>query len=525
MKSKPAGQQSSRDQDVLVFAREDLARDALKNRVFQNPPWKILVVDDEEDVHDITRIALRGFTFNHRPVRLISAYCEKDVKQAMDEHKDIALVLLDVVMEKDNTGLELVEYIRRDLGNQTVRIVLRTGQPGKAPEHEVISSYDINDYKTKPELTAQKLYTSVTACLRAYHNLQTIEKSKTGLELIIDATAALFQNQSVKTFSGQVLSRLLKILQLENDSSINCAYAVGMPGGDVMVMAGTGQYAAYVGRPLEQSLPSSVIRFYQDHRSSGGEQVLDSSYTGIFHTREGFSSLLHLAGINRLSSIDKRLIRIYASNISIGFDNLSLAREIINTQKEVILTLGEVVETRSRETAHHVTRVAEFCFLLAGKYGLDNDTAELLRMASPMHDVGKIGIPEAILTKPGRLTPEEFDVVKTHARIGYEILRNSKRPIMETAAIVALQHHEHWDGKGYPQQLSGENIHVFGRIAAIADVFDALTHKRCYKDAWPVESVLSFFRDQEGRQFDPVLTRLFLFYADEFIHINTRFPE
>ena len=226
-----------------------------------------------------------------------------------------------------------------------------------------------------------------------------------------------------------------------------------------------------------------------------------------------------------MSDIEKKLIRIYATNIAIGFDNISLAREIINTQKEVILTLGEIVETRSQETANHVTRVAEICYLLAKKNGMDEKTCDLLRLATPMHDVGKIGVPEAVLNKPGKLTDAEFEVIKKHARTGYEILKKSNRSIMKTAAIVALQHHEKWDGSGYPQGLFGEDIHIYGRIAAIADVFDALSHKRCYKNPWNLNQIVDLFEKESGSHFDKTLTEIFLFYIEEFEAINRRFPE
>lgn len=511
--------------DRVVFAREAPVDEKVLPADSSHPPWQILIVDDEEDVHKITRIALKNFVFDQRPIELLSALTENDARKTLQSNPDIALILLDVVMEKDNTGLELVEYIRKELNNRIVRIVLRTGQPGKAPEHEVISSYDINDYKTKPELTAQKLYTCVISCLRAYQNLRTIEKSKAGLEQIIESTAAIFQNQTIQKFASGALSRLMGILALSPDRGVNGVYAVGLPGSPAVIMAGAGKYQPCVDQLLADTLPDEVVAFYDAYKTIGQDRIFKDSYIGVFTTKEGFSSLLYLANLSGLSSMDKRLIRMYASTISIGFDNLSLSREIVNTQKEVILTLGEVVETRSKETANHVARVAEVCYLLAVKYGLDEDEADMLRLAAPMHDVGKIGIPEVILNKPGRLTRAEFEIVKQHARIGYEILRNSKRQIMETAAIVALQHHERWDGGGYPQGLAGEQIHIYGRISAIADVFDALTHKRCYKDAWPDNRVIDFFKQEAGAHFDPDLTRIFLSSREDFFQIKARFPE
>lgn len=517
-------QSTVKPEDRLIFAAEDNSG-TKASPVHKENPWKILIVDDEEDVHEITRITLRGYCFENRGLEIFSAYCEEDVKSVFKAYADIALVLLDVVMEKEDTGLCLVEYIRKGINNSSVRIVLRTGQPGKAPEQEVIQKYDINDYKTKPEFTAQKLFTTVTACLRAYENLKTIEKNSRGLEDVIRSSAEVFKNQSFSEFGENVLIQLFEILHQEINSGIDCAYLIGMPNSNVMLMAGSGCYKDKIGSLLDDSMPRFVVENYQRYEKTGGENFSETEYVGVFKTMEGFGSVLYLNGWARLSDIEKKLIRIYANNIAIGFDNISLSREIINTQKEVILTLGEIVETRSQETANHVTRVAEICYLLAKKNGMDEKTCDLLRLATPMHDVGKIGVPEVILNKPGKLTDEEFEIIKKHARTGYEILRKSNRPIMKAAAVVALQHHEKWDGSGYPQGLSGENIHVYGRIAAIADVFDALSHKRCYKNAWDMNQIVDFFKKESGRHFDKTLTEIFIVNIKEFEAINRRFPE
>jgi len=510
-------------EDQLVFAEED-APITSSNRI-EKKSWKILIVDDEEDVHEITRITLREYTFENRGVTLLSAYSEEDVRYVFKTEADIALVILDVVMEKDDTGLVLVDYIRNDLKNHSIRIVLRTGQPGKAPEQEVIAKYDINDYKTKPELTAQKLFTMVTACLRAYRNLKIIEKNSEGLEAIIGSTEKVFKTQSFSKFGINVLLQLLEILHLDAQSDVDSAYFIGMPNSSVVLMAGTGRFSDRSGSSVDEVMTREAIHHYQKFSKAAGEIFWADEYMGVFKTEEGFISLLYINRCSDLSDIEKKLIRIYAHNIAMGFDNISLAREIINTQKEVILTLGEIVETRSQETANHVTRVAEICFLLSKKYGMDDKTCEMLRLATPMHDVGKIGVPEAILNKPGKLTVDEFKIIQKHAQTGYEILKKSNRPIMKTAAIVALQHHERWDGKGYPQGLAGDDIHIFGRIAAIADVFDALSHRRCYKDAWKTDQIVEQFKKESGCHFDKNLMDIFLANIKEFEGINKRFPE
>jgi len=194
-----------------------------------------------------------------------------------------------------------------------------------------------------------------------------------------------------------------------------------------------------------------------------------------------------------------------------------LNKELHSTQKEIIHVMGTIAEEHSKETGLHIIRVANYSFLLAKLSGMDLKEAMLLRDVSPMHDIGKLGIPDAILNKPGRFTDEEFEKMKEHAEIGYNMLKHSKRELLQAAAIVAHEHHERWDGKGYPRGLKGEQIHIYGRITAIADVFDALASDRVYKKAWPLEKILKMFEEEKGKQFDPRLMKIFLDNIDKFL--------
>ena len=202
-----------------------------------------------------------------------------------------------------------------------------------------------------------------------------------------------------------------------------------------------------------------------------------------------------------------------------------LNQEIEKTQKEVVLTMGAIGETRSKETGLHVKRVAEYSYLLAILAGLDEEEAKLLKQASPMHDIGKVGIPDSILNKPGKLTPEEFAVMQTHSEIGYEMLKHSERKILKASAVVAYTHHEKWNGSGYPRGLKGEDIPIFGRITAIADVFDALGHDRVYKKAWELDQILELFKEERGRHFDPRLVDLFFENLDRFLMIRDQLQD
>ena len=201
---------------------------------------------------------------------------------------------------------------------------------------------------------------------------------------------------------------------------------------------------------------------------------------------------------------------------------LTLNREVIETQLDLLSTLGEVIESRSHDTANHVRRVAAYSVLLGEKYGLSREDLLLLEAASPMHDIGKIGIPDAILNKPDRLTPEEYEVIKHHTVIGQHILRVSDRKLFASARTIALQHHERWDGTGYPCGLQGEEISIMARISALADVYDALSMGRVYKLPWPQEKVLQFIQQQRGTMFDPRVVDLFFQHLDELEAIKIR---
>ena len=219
-------------------------------------------------------------------------------------------------------------------------------------------------------------------------------------------------------------------------------------------------------------------------------------------------------------------IKDMSKSIKNGIEQIeSLHDEITNTQKEIIYTMGEIAETRSKETGNHVKRVAEYSYLLAIKYGLSHEEASILKLASPMHDIGKVGIPDSILNKPGKLDFDEFEIMKSHAQLGFEMLRHSKKPILQAAAIVSREHHEKYNGQGYPRGLKESEIHIFARITAVADVFDALGSDRVYKKAWPDEKILSLFEEERGKHFDPIIVNLIFENIDEIYKIRNMFKD
>ncbi|SEA21875.1 response regulator receiver modulated metal dependent phosphohydrolase [Desulfuromusa kysingii] len=198
-------------------------------------------------------------------------------------------------------------------------------------------------------------------------------------------------------------------------------------------------------------------------------------------------------------------------------------REILATQFEIVKRLGAAGELRDNETGAHVNRMSHTCSLLALKRGLGKDYAEQLLYASTMHDVGKIGIPDSILLKPGKLSPEEWKVMQHHPEIGAKIIGDNDSKLIVLARETALYHHEKWDGSGYPRGISGEEIPISARIAAISDVFDALTSERPYKKAWSVEKTIALLKAESGKHFEPVMVDLFIENLAEILEIKERY--
>jgi putative two-component system response regulator len=235
---------------------------------------------------------------------------------------------------------------------------------------------------------------------------------------------------------------------------------------------------------------------------------------------------------NELLARVKTHLELYKAKSLLLHHNISLETKLINeekrllseleeNQKEMIFVLTELMESTSDETGKHIKRVAEYSRLLAHYHpSISEEDANIIYHASPMHDIGKIAIPEKILHKPGKLTDEEFQIMKMHTTKAHEFLQSSCRSIMKTADIIAYEHHEKWDGTGYPRGLKGNKIHIFGRIIALADVFDALTHKRVYKEAWSIDDAIAYIIENSGTHFDPELVKIFEDNIDEFIAIS-----
>ena len=311
----------------------------------QLAPWRVLIVDDDIEVHTVTRLILAKTVFKQRKIELLSAYSAAQAKQLLQTESDIAVILLDVVMETENAGLLLVHTIRHDLENTAVRIILRTGQPGQAPEEQVIIDYDINDYKAKNELTSQKLFTTVIASLRSYETIISLEKNRLGLEKIINSSDSLFQIDSMREFASGVLTQLSSFLDckpegllcIEGYSNVDTPLDMGHLCNGLEVVAATGRYADCLSclYPLDiadcqhKDMVVHVQKALREHKNQ-----FDDNYTILYlETGEykAITALLH--GGHVVDEHDQRLLTVFASKISIALANVIHYQKMISAEE------------------------------------------------------------------------------------------------------------------------------------------------------------------------------------------------
>ena len=299
--------------------------------------WKIMIVDDVEDVHDITRMVLEDYSFKGRKVECISAYSGKQAADLMALYPETAVMLLDVVMETDHAGLDLVRYIREKLKNNFVRIILRTGQPGQAPEEKVILEYDINDYKTKEELTNKKLYTSVTAALRAFHDMRTIEKNRQGLKMIIDATSDFFKFSSPEQFAASILNQVTAISWIKEDALFLVKYDMNSEKlntvtdrnhtacnvnlqKDYYILAGTGIFEKSVNKGINNIGDDLIIDGIRQAIKQKRTFFQKDCFICYFAICNDMEIILCFKNTRTLNNTDHGLIDIFLSNLALAFD-------------------------------------------------------------------------------------------------------------------------------------------------------------------------------------------------------------
>jgi two-component system cell cycle response regulator len=327
-------------------------------------PWRVAIIDDATEVHTVTRMVLRDVVFRDRPIEFFSAYSASDGRRLLSELSDLAVVFLDVVMESDHAGLDLVEYIREELGNKNIRIILRTGQPGQAPESEVIVKYDINDYKHKSELSSERLFTTMISALRSYQDLVTIDASRQGLKNILQGTAELFKKKSVTQFLSGVLMQINAIFRLGDHALL---YVRNITPGitDEKVMAACGKYSSCLGHGMMYfDFPIAVRKAIVDTLDVKKSLYEPEVFSIYFYSGKHHEIVIYIDAGRELNALDIDMIDIFCANVSVGLANVDLFE-----------TLEKKVAERTKELANAYTVLEE------GKQELEEANTQLRQLA------------------------------------------------------------------------------------------------------------------------------------------------
>ncbi|WP_247882052.1 DUF3369 domain-containing protein [Azospirillum sp. TSH100] len=335
--------------DELLFGPEDGTVIAPMPGRPSGTPWPVLVVDDDPQVHAMTAVLLRDFDFDGRPFEVVSALSAEEAKAVLARRADLPVALLDVVMETEDAGLKLVRHIREDLGNHRMRIILRTGQPGQAPERDVIVGYDINDYKAKSELTAQRLFTTLVSALRAWRDIVTIERNRQGLERILSASAPLFEMRPMRSFVERLAEQIAQVVDHGGAPAVLACRPVARADGGVSVelVAGLGPFARSIGLPVGDVLPATAVAEVVDALATQRNLYHDDRCVLVFRTREHGVTIFRLERAEPYAADEQRLLELFCNRVAIGFDNVCLYEELMALNR----SLEQRVEDRTVELA------------------------------------------------------------------------------------------------------------------------------------------------------------------------------
>lgn len=486
--------------------------------------WHILVVDDEHAVHEVTKLVLSKLNVFGRAIKLHSAYSAEEAMALLRSETPFAMAFVDVVMETNDAGLKLVDWIRTELKNQSLRIILRTGQPGSAPEEDVIKRYDINDYKSKTELTSTKLVTSVYAGIRGYRDIQTILRSLQAFKRLIQSSTNILRVRDLVNFANAALENLFTLLDLDSSSIYIVRNETDYYGNsEEICLASNGRFGEEP--DVLNTLPADVRAVIEKVFETKQQLYTERYFVGYYSTTPEASSVFYIEFEDDPSHFNAGMAELFSTNLALVFESLLSHEYVLRSQRELMYIVGDAVEMRSKETGSHVKRVALLCHIIAKAMGLSPAFAEAIKVAAPLHDIGKIAIPEKILHKPGKLDSGEWEIMKTHAEIGGRLLEQSDLPIAKMGARLAKYHHENWDGSGYPEGLEGEAIPIEARIMAVVDVVDALGSRRSYKEPWPHDDILTFVKEQSGKKFDPVIVEVVVQHFSELMQVRQQYPD
>jgi response regulator RpfG family c-di-GMP phosphodiesterase len=488
------------------------------------PPWKVMVVDDDVGVHEATRMALQKIRFRGRGIEFIDAYSGAEACRMLGEHDDVAVVFLDVVMETDDAGLRAARQIRDD-GHALVRIILRTGHPGYAPEQQVVVDYDIHDYKEKTSLDYNKLFTCLISALRAYADLQRIEQHRRGLLSVLEAVS-WFDFRALQRYLSRMLAELSGIAGVEVDDLVLAMRsrkrfeAAAAGGGDL-------PFVRLVDCIAGQQLSADENRFIADSFDAGECRCGTTGST--FHVSAfGIELVIFSRDPGALPRADAVMLELFLNKVAQALDNHGTFSTILSERDSLMRAFVMLGERWGGHDTREVARIQNLTRLTAERLQVRMDFPEeiddwfvySIATASSLHDLGLTEVPHRLFESPTALTAEERSIVREHVNAGVRMLHERLAGLIDSrlytmAEAVVRQHHERHDGSGYPEGIGGDRIAVAARIVSVVDTYVAMTSDRAYRRAHSQFETLQYIRQGRGSLFDPRVADAFLEALDE----------
>lgn len=484
------------------------------------PPWKILIADDDADVHTATLLALRGITFRGRKLEFINVYSGAEALRALEEHPDIAVAFLDVIMETDRAGLGAVQKIREQ-GHRLVRLIVRTGHPGQAPEREVIVNYDIHDYKEKAGITAQKLFTCLISALRAYDDLVALENHRRGLMGVLESVS-WFDFDDVQRYVAGMLLEFSALAHLRSEQIVILARLNSDEVPRVVAVSGEWEAPFDSEFPPFLTLPQAVIDQVNESFSGQKACVADGGST-LRVAGHGVELVAYVGGHEAFAGADIVLLEVFLLKVCQAVANQHTFQSVSRERDALLQGLGIVAERWDPQGEEHLERVAKLSQRLAKRlettmaFGdlIDARFVRNIEEAARLHDLGNLSLPLELLQKPGPLSADETALMRRHVAMGLTQLAPLRAQAgqyggIALAAEVIAAHHERYDGSGYPKGLSGEAIPLAARVVAVADAWVAMTANRPYRSALSFAVARDEIAALAGSQFDPRVVEAFL---------------
>jgi response regulator RpfG family c-di-GMP phosphodiesterase len=487
--------------------------------------WKVIIADDDVDVHSVTKIIFKDFSFNGMGIELIDAYSGTEACAMLRRHPDTAAMLLDVVMETNDAGLVAVKYIREQLKNKMVRIILRTGQPGHAPEAQVVVNYDINDYKNKTDLTPRSLFTSMMSALRSFHDLQTIDTSRRGLTKLLDA-ATNMDYRSRNLFASALLTQLGLLLDMGQVDLVLARRGVG-DGADG-IMAASGSYDCFVGDPLADAFDPAKLERVARVFASGMCDTDGASTICLVRLPELYDVVLYVGSGRPVDEAGLALIDMFCMKIVLAYENFEFVEQARKDQHVELALLAGLTANASYLTTEHAVNRGRLCSAIVAQMrrvgaaeAIEHRLGDIIERAAVLVDIGNHAIAPSILEAAAPLSDADRALVRTHPERGAAQLdavlgQVAGGRVAALARQLILSHHECFDGSGYPRQLAGAAIPLAGRVVAVADCYMALTSDRPWRAALAHEAAVALINGESGKKYDPQVVAAFVGVADAY---------